>query len=86
MPEQYTRHVDTTRAGEYHWHDWNVTPYGKNCLWCGDNPDYEPGDDVEAAEKLCRGHLAEFTGVSIDGLDRAERAAHADMEALGYFD
>lgn len=49
----------------------------RKCPWC-DGSDYEPGDDIEAARLLCRPHLAEYDGLSLDGLDRMEREQAAD--------
>lgn len=50
------------------------------CSWCADDSidEYSPA--------LCRTHLAEYGGTSLDGLDRMEASERADMEALGYFD
>jgi hypothetical protein len=58
-----------------------------DCLWCN-NPN---ADDTAVAtsasyKQLCRYHLAEYEGLSLDGLDRMEAAEHADMADLGYFD
>ena len=52
----------------------------KSCPWCQD------ADAEEFSPLLCRWHLAEYEGTSLDGLDRMEAAERADMEALGYFD
>lgn len=52
---------------------WYQAPSGSDCLWCHDeNTGYEPFDDDDAEVELCRGHLAEFLGTSIDGLDRMD--------------
>lgn len=67
--------------------DWLVNPKGDPCSWCpGNLPEAEPFDLIGALTVLCRGHAAEWAGESIDGLNKAEAAAYADMEALGYFD
>ena len=65
--------------------DWYTTPAGDSCLWC-DDLDTEPCDDREAERLLCRGHLAEYVGTSLAGLDRMESAERADMAELGMFD
>lgn len=50
------------------------------CPWCQDDnaDDYSP--------LLCRYHVAEYEGTSLDGLDRMEAAERADMDALGFND
>ena len=58
--------------------DWNKTPSGNRCLWCAGS-DYEPIDADDAEMTLCRGHLAEYEGTSLDGLDREDAARYADM-------
>lgn len=57
------------------------------CAWC-DNPstEWEPMDDIEASNNLCRDHVAEYHGLSVDGLERMEGAERADLANLGYFD
>lgn len=46
------------------------------CAWCRDpRSDYDPGDPKR---ELCRPHLAEYEGLSLDGLDRMEREQAAD--------
>lgn len=68
--------------------EWYKNPSGDPCPWCkdGDASPFEPDDDDDAEQLLCRGHLAEYLGESLASLDRMEAAEHADMEALGYFD
>lgn len=57
------------------------------CPWCADdNSEFEPFDSDDAEQTLCRFHLAEFEGTSLDGLDRQDAAIRADMTELGYFD
>lgn len=56
------------------------------CPWCHGNDDYEPFDGEDAARVLCRGHEAEYHGLSLDGLDRMEAGERADMADLGYYD
>lgn len=51
--------------------DWTYTASGDACLWCK-GTDYEPSDSDDADQTLCRGHVAEYEGVSLDGLDRME--------------
>lgn len=63
--------------------EWHTTPSGDDCLWCAGSA-AEPADNAETL--LCRGHLAEYLGESLDSLDRAEADARADMSNLGYFD
>lgn len=65
--------------------DWHTTASGNVCLWCHGS-DAEPEDSDDAALLLCRGHIAEFEGCSLDGLDRWDAAIRADMADLGYFD
>jgi hypothetical protein len=65
--------------------DWDKTPAGDPCAWCtGGNA--EPDDEIDAQDKLCRGHLAEYLGESLESLDRAEMEAFHDMGTLGYLD
>ena len=46
------------------------------CLWHSPDADAEPANpELE----LCRWHLAEYDGLSLDGLDRMERELAADM-------
>lgn len=56
------------------------------CPWDGSNPGYEPLDSHEAEKVLCRWHLAEYEGTSLDGLDREDAGMRADRDALGYND
>lgn len=65
--------------------DWDFTASGGRCVWCAGS-EYEPFDSQEADQILCRGHVAEFEGTSLAGLDRWDDAIHADMVDLGYFD
>jgi hypothetical protein len=65
--------------------DWHMTASGGTCLWCG-HKNYDPFDGYDAEQKLCRGHLAEYLGESLDSLDRAEMQAFADMRDSGYLD
>lgn len=65
--------------------DWYKTPSGDDCGWCAGS-DFEPLDSDDAAGMLCRGHVAEYEGLSLDGLDRMEAAERADMTDLGFFD
>jgi hypothetical protein len=47
------------------------------CLWCRN-----PGSDEEPVNpdaQLCRGHLAEHEGLSLDGLDRMDAEQAADL-------
>jgi hypothetical protein len=62
--------------------DWYLTPSGDKCPWCVAYPqmsDFEPEDDEDAEMTLCRGHLAEFSGLSLDGLDRMESEQLYDL-------
>ena len=46
------------------------------CPWCRTpDSDYEP---MDPERELCRAHLAEHEGLSLDGLDRMEREQAAD--------
>ncbi len=58
--------------------DWYKTPSRSDCAWCFGH-DYEPFDADDAEATLCRGHLAEYEGTSLDGLDREDAARYADM-------
>lgn len=60
--------------------DWYTTASGDDCLWCGRGIDYEPFDSDDADQKLCRGHVAEYEGLSLDGLDRMESEQVKDMQ------
>ena len=64
----------TTRARN---RDWYKTPSGNDCAWCFGR-DYEPFDCDDAEQTLCRGHLAEYEGTSLDGLDAEDAARLAD--------
>ena len=48
----------------------------RTCIWCK-NPssDEEP---TNPETQLCRSHLAEYDGLSLDGLDHMEREMAAD--------
>lgn len=54
--------------------DWFTTPSGDKCAWCKDglSSPFEPEDSDDADMHLCRGHVAEYEGLSLDGLDRME--------------
>lgn len=56
------------------------------CPWEDPNSTYEPLDGIDAEEILCRFHLAEWSGTSMDGLDREDAAMRADMADMGYYD
>lgn len=56
------------------------------CIWCFGDEGWEPFDSDDADQNLCRTHVAEYEGVSVAELNRAEHAVHADMTDLGYFD
>lgn len=58
--------------------DWSKTPSGNTCLWCAGS-EAEPLDADDAEMTLCRGHLAEYEGTSLDGLDWEDSARYADM-------
>jgi hypothetical protein len=60
--------------------DWYKTSAGDDCAWCGGGPDYEPFDSDDADARLCRGHVAEFEGLSLAGLDRMESEMRKDLE------
>jgi hypothetical protein len=49
------------------------------CPWCKDGlaSPYDPDEDD--ARRLCRSHLAEYEGLSLDGLDRMEAEQAYDM-------
>lgn len=57
--------------------DWYTTPSGNDCAWCYGS-DCEPFDCDDAEQTLCRGHLAEYEGTSLDGLDAEDAANLAD--------
>jgi len=80
-------HVETPAPGTYQWSkpDWRYAGDSSDCAWCADeDSSFEPFDAIHAGEKLCRGHLAEYLGESLDSLVRAEKAALHDMEDLGF--
>ena len=54
--------------------DWFTTPSGDKCPWCKDglSSPFEPEDDEDAEMHLCRGHAAEYAGLSLDGMDRRD--------------
>jgi hypothetical protein len=58
--------------------DWYVTTSGEPCAWCADS-DYQPFDSNDADAMLCRGHVAEYEGLSLDGLDRMESEQAKDF-------
>lgn len=63
------------------------TPSGEQCPWCADeNSEFDLFDFDDAEMTLCRSHLAEWAGTTVDGLDRMYAAERADMDALGYYD
>lgn len=67
--------------------DWYRNPSGKPCQWCADDlAEVGSVDPDNPARELCRSHLAEYEGTSLDGLDRMEADERADMDALGYND
>jgi len=78
----YTPHYVDDGAGNLPSPDdpeWWTAPSGDPCPWCQDiNSDVEPEDDDDAEMLLCRGHLAEYTGVSLNGLDRMEDEQYRD--------
>lgn len=50
------------------------------CPWCADpNSEFEPFDSDDADMILCRGHVAEYEGLSLDGLDRADSEMWKDQ-------
>lgn len=60
--------------------DWFTTPSGDQCPWCADSEDnFEPFDSDDADATLCRGHVAEFEGLSLDGLDHADSEMYRDQ-------
>jgi hypothetical protein len=61
--------------------DWCVTASGAPCKWCadGDASTFEPADSDDADATLCRGHVAEYEGTSLDGLDRMEAEQAYDL-------
>lgn len=59
--------------------DYFVTPSGGKCPWCKDglSSPFEPEDDEDAEMSLCRGHAAEYAGLSLDAMDlRADNEAY----------
>lgn len=49
------------------------------CPWCLDpESEFEPFDSDDADQILCRAHVAEYEGLSLDGLDRADSEMYAD--------
>lgn len=61
--------------------DWHVTASGGKCAWCTDGlcSPFEPEDSDDADMHLCRGHVAEYEGLSLDGLDRMESEQAYDL-------
>lgn len=61
--------------------DWHVTPSGGKCPWCKDGltSPFEPQDEDDAYMSLCRGHAAEYAGLSVDGMDRRDSELYADQ-------
>jgi hypothetical protein len=55
--------------------DWYLTPSGDKCPWCKDGltSPFEPEDEEDAEMSLCRGHAAEYAGLSLDGMDRRDQ-------------
>jgi hypothetical protein len=54
--------------------DWFTTPSGNKCPWCKDglSSPFEPEDEDDAEMSLCRGHAAEYAGLSLEGMDRRD--------------
>jgi hypothetical protein len=74
-------YVDSPESYDYPWEhakedtDWYTTPSGDKCPWCEAYPtvsEFEPEDDDDAEMSLCRGHAAEYAGLSLDGMDRRD--------------
>jgi hypothetical protein len=61
--------------------DWFTTPSGNKCPWCKDGltSPFEPEDEDDAEMSLCRGHAAEYAGLSLDGMDRRDSEESYDM-------
>lgn len=50
------------------------------CPWCLDQTsEFEPFDSDDADATLCRAHVAEYEGLSLDGLDRMEAEQAKDF-------
>lgn len=61
--------------------DWYTTASGDDCPWCLDpESEFEPFDSDDADQTLCRAHVAEYEGLSLDGLDRMESEQAKDMQ------
>lgn len=50
-----------------------------SCPWCGPVVDSEPDPTT-----LCRTHAAEYFGLTVAELDRADQEAAADIDAYAY--
>lgn len=48
------------------------------CTWCKNPGSYED-EPADPERELCRWHLAEYEGLSVDGLDHMEREQAADL-------
>jgi hypothetical protein len=57
-----------------------------DCAWCKGYEDFEPFDSDDADQTLCESHVAEFEGVSLDGLQRMAQQDLVNMADLGCFD
>jgi hypothetical protein len=66
---EYERNSDMSEK------DWYLTPSGNKCPWCKDGltSPFEPEDEEDAEMSLCRGHAAEYAGLSLDGMDRRDQ-------------
>lgn len=50
------------------------------CPWClHQNSNFEPFDSDDADASLCRTHVAEYEGLSLNGLDRADDEMARDL-------
>lgn len=77
----YYADADYTTLSVAYEADWHKTPAGDDCPWCkSDMSDFEPEDDDDAVMTLCRGHAAEFMGLSLDGMDRMDSEMLADLD------
>jgi hypothetical protein len=68
--------------GAVNYPDWYKNASGGDCPWCkdGEMSEFDPQDDDDAVMWLCSGHIAEFMGMSIDGVKRMESELYADRQ------
>jgi hypothetical protein len=78
----YPADVEYEDNGAVNYADWYKNASGGDCPWCkdGEMSEFDPSDDDEAVMWLCSGHIAEFMGMSIDGVKRMDSELYQDRQ------